>query len=480
MLKILLTILLLLIPVNSLAEYARWEKADKNIHEAFITSVIIATPDKTFASTKRYVYLSEDNTETWSLISFFKQGSIVVNDLAYLDGAEPALFIATTNGLYSLDIKNKKTKRIFKPIGKNKKNVVFVKATGNNIYIGTRDGIFVKGSGKWQKLNYLKSKKINDIAFLKSKTILAANDGIYKGTFKNSDWRRVYSLSKADNGNYIENENHDNNYMYRKEGVTSILYDERMDIMYAGTKNGVLISRDDGESWGIFTIEGLLSKSINDISVAGKDKLLATGKGLYKYVMVKNDKKNEISNKSKFSEFLKGQIRIEPGVLRIQKAAIKYAEVGPEKIEWMRNAVKSRAWFPELDVDIDYDEDNNINIDRGSSSVSDVFIAGPQDRSWGWGISLNWDLGDIVWNDDQTNIDVRSRLMVQLRDDILTEITTLYFERRRLQQDIINKPVNEQNATAKLMKLQELTARIDALTGGYLSKNGGGYEDVKI
>lgn len=55
-----------------------------------------------------------------------------------------------------------------------------------------------------------------------------------------------------------------------------------------------------------------------------------------------------------------------------------------------------------------------------------------------WGVTLSWNLGELIWNDDQTSIDVRSRLMVELRDDILDEITKLYFERLRVKMELDN------------------------------------------
>ena len=75
------------------------------------------------------------------------------------------------------------------------------------------------------------------------------------------------------------------------------------------------------------------------------------------------------------------------------------------------------------------------------------------------------------WNEDQTQIDVRSKLMVQLRDDVLDEVTHLYFERRKLQIELMQNPPKDVNQLIeKELRLQELTADIDAMTGGYLSR----------
>ncbi|MBI5663864.1 MAG: hypothetical protein HZC49_02055 [Nitrospirae bacterium] len=91
-------------------------------------------------------------------------------------------------------------------------------------------------------------------------------------------------------------------------------------------------------------------------------------------------------------------------------------------------------------------------------------------RDKDWAISLTWKLGELIWNDDQTSIDNRSKLMVQLRDDVLNEVTRLYFERRRLQiNSVMSPPADNRDIIEKDLRLQELTANIDALTGSYLS-----------
>ena len=60
--------------------------------------------------------------------------------------------------------------------------------------------------------------------------------------------------------------------------------------------------------------------------------------------------------------------------------------------------------------------------------------------------------------------------MVQLRDDIMNEITRTYFERRRLQiETYLSPPRDIKQILEKDLRIQELTADLDALTGGYFS-----------
>lgn len=61
--------------------------------------------------------------------------------------------------------------------------------------------------------------------------------------------------------------------------------------------------------------------------------------------------------------------------------------------------------------------------------------------------------------------------MVELRDDILDEVTKLYFERLRIKMELDNLSIEERKKRfEKELKLQELTALLDGLTGGYFSK----------
>ncbi len=68
--------------------------------------------------------------------------------------------------------------------------------------------------------------------------------------------------------------------------------------------------------------------------------------------------------------------------------------------------------------------------------------------------------------------------MVQLRDDILDEVTRTYFERRRLQIALLSQPpVDEKQALEKELRLHALTAMIDGVTGGYFSTHLGMHDN---
>jgi hypothetical protein len=159
----------------------------------------------------------------------------------------------------------------------------------------------------------------------------------------------------------------------------------------------------------------------------------------------------------------------EPSILEVQRMAIDYAEVSPEKIRRWRSGARWKAIMPRLSLGFSESIDDNIDIYK--SSTKSYVIRGPRERGTDWDIDLTWDLSDLIWNDAQTSIDVRSKLMVQLRDEVLEEVTRLYFERKRLLAGLEGTDQKDRKKFREnRLRIEELTAHIDALTGGEFSE----------
>jgi len=163
----------------------------------------------------------------------------------------------------------------------------------------------------------------------------------------------------------------------------------------------------------------------------------------------------------------------------VQKIAIEYAEVSPGKIRRWRERARWKAMLPKLTVNFSESIDENVELYK--SATTSYSIIGPKEKDKDWGVGLNWDLSDLVWNDAQTSIDVRSKLMVQLRDEILEDVTRIYFERKRLVNEVKETeakitddggPETRGVLSEKALRIEELTAYLDALTGGAFSGNG--------
>ncbi len=109
----------------------------------------------------------------------------------------------------------------------------------------------------------------------------------------------------------------------------------------------------------------------------------------------------------------------EPDILDVFDMAIEYNNLSPKQIKNWQRRVRYKTFLPKLSLS--YDK----TIYKGKN---DTAFTGPMD----WSLSFTWDLDEFIYSDKTISIDERSRLMTQLRQNILDELSHLYFERKRL------------------------------------------------
>ncbi len=159
----------------------------------------------------------------------------------------------------------------------------------------------------------------------------------------------------------------------------------------------------------------------------------------------------------------------EPTIQQVQRVVAVYAEVGPEKVRNWRGLARLRAFIPSFTLGLD--RDRGTNVVSATANGLTRFTVGPEDQSRSLDFGFTWDLGDLLFSSDQTSIDVRSRLTTQLRQDLLEEATRLYFERRRLLSEFQAQPAQDPVLNReRSLRIAELTAYLDALTGGWFSR----------
>ena len=489
-----------------------WQKSDYGIDEVKIESVcmIKERPEIIFAGGQRCVYKSTDAGNSWIRTFMLTGERRGINFISYNPKDLSIIYAATSDGLYGSFDSGKSWKRLFRGRGDMQRNIrcIAVSSDGGIIFIGTQRGLFKSNdSGKhWSLEDYFMNKSIRSLAAGEGFYYVCASDGVYYQKESNGQWDKVYNLIKYEE-EAEEVEYADNDVEPEKSFVCLNSIAVIRGTVYIATDEGVLFSSIGSDAWSQVDSEGLKTKDIDFIIAEEKGMFISSQKGIFQY-----DQKNEIwldrsiglttlnintINGSFDKGFIfaateKGLFRMsldnddvnnmgrqwvsnlylsEPGITEIHQAAIEYAEVSPDKIKWMRSAAKNQALIPKFSFNLDKDVSRSIDLDRGGTNDPDFYIEGPRDRKLGWGIGLNWDLGEFIWSYHQTSIDVRSRLMVQLRNDILDEVTKLYFERLRLKGELMQSPPQEtKQATLKQLRLAELTANIDALTGGYLSR----------
>ncbi len=486
------------------------------IKDLELRAVAIAPADANimFTGSSQRLYRSVDTGKNWEEV-FTVYGDGKVNFIAVDKNNSKIVYLATSNGLFRSTDGGGAWDRIFKGIGEGERGINSVSVNPLNtsiIYAGTDKGIF-ESEDKGENWRNISSGIVNaGVKFIAinpakpSILYIAATAGAFKTEDRGKHWERIFVTSKAAEETAEEageSESYDSEYG-AAEGEYSIsevnciaISPLNAETIYLGTQNGVFVSKDAGKEWRKLSSAGLENEQIKFIAISCSESpfiYAAAGKGVFKFdetaqiwqkiykgitaesinmiafdargnnlwaagsggiFKVVSQNKNAIDSKENpLSAF-----SAEPTIKDVQHAAIKYAEVEPEKIKGWRRGAMFRSLFPELNVGYD----KTVDYDSGS----DKYYIGPYD----WGVDVTWDLADLIWNPYQKDIDVRSRLMVQLRDDVLDEVTHLYYERRRLRTEmLLSPPADERAKIDKELRLEELTAGIDALTGGYFSQ----------
>lgn len=246
--------------------------------------------------------------------------------------------------------------------------------------------------------------------------------------------------------------------------------------LYAATARGVYAYNMRTRSWDKL-FEGLAKDRTQSIAVLNNEKLIAiTEEGFVQYPLAefRPESGAGISIYQPPQETLslfRELVTAEPSAREIHKRVIRYANVGNGKIKRWHAESRLASLLPDFSFNKSFSSDPTIDIDRGGTNDADQYIIGPRDVSKGGYKTLSWDLGEFIYSSDQTSIDSREKLMVELRNDLLSEATRIYYERRRLQIDIVFTPSGSgQEHLERLLRMDELTSLLDSMTDGFFSK----------
>lgn len=167
----------------------------------------------------------------------------------------------------------------------------------------------------------------------------------------------------------------------------------------------------------------------------------------------------------------------EPSVQEVQDWASWYARTHPDLIQRWVTASKTAALLPELQLryylDDDWGQDFSYYYeDNDFASSPDAYLDGAdQGQDWRFEVKGKWRLDELVISSNQIRVINEAQDAVKMRDKLLADVTRIYFERRRAQVDALLQPKSGLQAQVKeQLRLMELAANLDALTGGRFSE----------
>ncbi len=170
------------------------------------------------------------------------------------------------------------------------------------------------------------------------------------------------------------------------------------------------------------------------------------------------------------------RLRGEPSIQQVHAAALRWLALGPERMRPLERGVDRRGWLPELEIRGGAGRGRHRrwfeDQAQSSGAVFDLFDR-ETDRASDYeaAVILQWSLGELVFNPDAIDVSREAREIVELRDEVLDEVTQLYFERRRVLLALRAAPADGDERARLRLRADELAAGLDAWTGGFFSRH---------
>lgn len=173
----------------------------------------------------------------------------------------------------------------------------------------------------------------------------------------------------------------------------------------------------------------------------------------------------------------------EPDVREVQRRVLNHRNIDDERPDrWTRRARLSNLlprlrgrvrWLDQRDEqqrfreDLETDEEGeDIQRDRTQHRWRDDLRL-----RYDYSLRVDFRLSELVYSSDEMAIQREIRHRWRTRDEAVERVTDLYYERRRLQLEHELFPEDDPELMLdRLLEIDALTARIDAMTGGWFTR----------
>jgi len=170
------------------------------------------------------------------------------------------------------------------------------------------------------------------------------------------------------------------------------------------------------------------------------------------------------------AEALRALARItagDPSVEDVQRAAAAQAGLDPERLRSWESRPRSSAWLPHLSLQASRTQRDTRVVGVSGTLESDYLRQTP---GFEVGLRASWELDRLLFAREEVNAAWTASRLRETRDERVRRATRLHFQRRRLLLQLAVEPPREPLARAEReVQVEEITAELDALTGGLLS-----------
>lgn len=464
--------------------------------------------------------LFEGGNSSWKELWSQNDAGAAIQKIFTFEFIPDYLFVLTTGKIFLGNLRTHCWQLVYKDSGRTPLSFAVHPKNPNHWYLGTQKGLWETDDAgkKWFPSKIFSAPHPITLLHFEENLLLIAEEGSLHLASYEKPARLVFEVSQKNVGSSPEDlgsEMADENTSLLPKIHDLISIEKNHPRFFLATQNGVFESCDGGHQWSPLPQSGLESVMILQLAYSKKTGLLyaVTPRGVYSYefgssrwtkmfkglakeraqsIAVWNEEKLIAITEDGFVQYplspfrpeggmateipffqpsretlalFKQLLILEPSAREVQKKVVRYANVSNAKIQRWHAGSRLAAMLPNFSF--------SKNMDRSASisTYSGKYITGPEDVSKGWDTGVSWNLGDMIYSSDQTSIDSREKLMVELRNDILSEATRIYYERRRLQIDTVFQPsATQQEHLERLLRIDELTSLLDGMTDGFFGK----------
>ncbi|QQR91174.1 MAG: hypothetical protein IPJ88_05425 [Myxococcales bacterium] len=161
------------------------------------------------------------------------------------------------------------------------------------------------------------------------------------------------------------------------------------------------------------------------------------------------------------------RLRYEPKVAEVVRQTLEYFRVSPENFDGMREAARHRAALPLLAGGYRFDTSDYSRFEQQVQTAPRQNDENTNSQAHAFTIGAVWDLRELVFNPAEVQV----YGIIGVQRDLLLEATRTYYLRRQLLLRLLLRPPEDEVAREALkLRIDEFTALLDVLTGGWFSQ----------
>jgi hypothetical protein len=452
------------------------------------------TKDKIYLSTDLGLYTSDISSLRWELVT---KANLRILQCKPSLKSKNLFYLLTINGFYTFNSKKNLVIKVNQGLVfnsdselKGRLEVLKHKQLKEElIYLALNNAVYKLDAAKknWRRLtdkglvfNQDSQMQVVDIFYKDDYLFLVASTGLFYAKLglgnEVTEWHKVNSAEF----------NLDENFL---EGFTASSFSkqDKSLSLFIGNFRGDLYQLRLGDSEHNLAIEDreqshvALAQPVAQ-SAVGED--FKVNKNIEVNKTQEENTQNLINFDSKLSELdfkekLKLIFSLEPTIQETQAKALQFSGI-PSGMQFgaYKRQARLRNVLPQIDTSFDNSDyalssletsgsDKYDSADSSINSSLDKNRKAAMDNEFNTGFRFTWHLDRLIYDPEIIDIVNSARVSANIRENLLTELTQIYFQRKNLLSELMSNPFSR--TMTQKFKLQELTADIDARTGGWYS-----------